>query len=90
MSSINLNTLDRDSYVAFRAEWKTYYKELSARIRALKIEVKNTMRTSISQAGPLQNNLRYLQGEATEELEVLKNAKARLKEISAEDVPKAA
>jgi hypothetical protein len=80
--TLDLPNLDRDTYVAFRGQWKTYYKELTTKIRALKLDVKNAMRSNSSLAGMHQNNLRYLQSEATEELETLKLAKARLKEIT--------
>ncbi|RYD72597.1 MAG: hypothetical protein EOP84_22900 [Verrucomicrobiaceae bacterium] len=84
MTTLNLNTLDRDSYVAFRAEWKTNYKALSVQIRDLKIEIKKQMRANSSFAGMNQNKIRSLQYEATSQLENLKDAKARLKEVLAE------
>lgn len=79
--TLDLPNLDRDTYVAFRGQWKINYKELSTQIRTLKLDVKNAMRSNSSLAGMYQNQLRPLQWEATSQLENLKLAKERLKEI---------
>ncbi|RYY12219.1 MAG: hypothetical protein EON55_12735 [Alphaproteobacteria bacterium] len=89
MNQIILDTLDRDGYVAFRAKWKINYKSLSEAIRELRLMTKNQMRAGNSTGGN-QNTLRELSGKATDALEHLKEAKARLKEVEAQPVAEAA
>lgn len=83
MATINLNTMTRDEYVAFRAVWKSEYKALSAEIAALKLEIKNGMRSG-AVVGNSQNTLRGQQHDATARLALLVEAKAKLKTLKDE------
>lgn len=81
--TLDLNTMTRDAYVAFRRQWRTDYKALSAEIREMKLRIKNLMKADES-TGELQNEVRSLSHRATDSLDTLAQAKARLKEIAAE------
>jgi hypothetical protein len=78
-----IDTLDRDSYVAARAQFKDQYKALSEEIRTRKIAIKNAMRSG-GYAGHDQNRLRSDQFIATDMLANLAEAKAKLKALTAE------
>ncbi len=64
----------RDSYLAFRREWKTSYRELSKIIRDLKRTIVCKMKDG-EYAGYDQNRLRDAQHDANAMLECLKAAK---------------
>lgn len=83
MITIDLNTMTCDEYVAFRMNWREEYKALSAEIRETKLRVKNLMKAGQS-TDNLQNDARDLAHDATNRLDTLQQAKARLKEISGE------
>lgn len=64
----------RETYLAFRAEWKAEYKELSEEIREGKGKIANAFRDGRDASGYQRNRLRN-QAMATRMLELLKEAK---------------
>lgn len=60
---------DRDGYLAYRAEWRSKYKELSTTILALKRAIKDAMRKAPDRAYKFQWELASLKGDATFMLE---------------------
>lgn len=83
MATINTATMTRDEYVAFRAVWKNEYKALSLKIRNLKRDIKNTMRSG-GYAGNEQPFLGAYAFDARHMLETLAEAKAKLKTLTDE------
>jgi hypothetical protein len=83
MITIDTTTLTRETYVAFRPQWRADYKALSAEIRALKIDTKDWQKLGRDASGR-QSRLHALAIDATAALKNLAEAKARLKEIASE------
>lgn len=69
---ITFNT--RETYKAWRQEWKITYFQLSASIRSAKIALKEAHRNN-APAYMLHGNLRKLKAQANEMLETLQLAK---------------
>jgi len=65
----------KDSYLAWRGQWKAEYRGLSQSIRQVKIAIREKMRAR-EWAGGEQWKLSQLRAEATARLELLKEAKA--------------
>lgn len=74
MTNINETITSRETYIAWRTEWRATYKALSREIRATKYKISNTFRAG-DYAGPLQNQLRKLRDEANEMLDTREAAK---------------
>jgi hypothetical protein len=74
----NLQTLsftNRESFLAWRAEWREEYAELSANLRRSKMSCKEAFRANkLDAAARLQNNIRTLKSEAREMMELRKEA----------------
>ena len=70
--------ISRETYLAFRAEWKAEYKELSEEIRDGKHRMAHAFRAGKDASGIQRNRLRN-QAMATRMLETLKEAKALAK-----------
>lgn len=68
------NITSRETYIAFRSEWRAEYKALSREIRATKYKISNTFRAG-EYAGPLQNQLRKLRDQANDALDTREAAK---------------
>lgn len=66
---------NKETYLAWRGQWKAEYRGLSQSIRETKAEIKEMMRNG-RWAGGQQWQLSQLRSEATERLELLKTAKA--------------
>ena len=64
----------RETYLAFRSEWKAEYKELSEEIREGKGKIANAFRDGRDASG-YQNSRRRNKALATRMLEMLKEAK---------------
>ncbi len=64
----------KETYLAYRSEWKANYKALSQQIRETKIDIKETQRAN-GYAGSMQYELLKLRKKATAMLEELKLAK---------------
>lgn len=56
---------DRDGYLAYRAEWRSKYKELSTTIRSVKLAIKDAMRKDPERAYKFQWELTTLKRDAT-------------------------
>lgn len=73
-----MNTIEtittRETYIAWRTEWRAEYKALSREIRATKYKISNTFRAG-DYAGPLQNQLRKFRDEANVMLDARETAK---------------
>jgi hypothetical protein len=61
-------------YLAWRQQWKAEYKDLSKRIRLLKLSINEGQRNR-QYVGGLQNELRDLRAEATQMIELRKQSK---------------
>lgn len=73
-----MNTIEsittRESYIAWRAEWRAEYKALSREIRATKYQISNTFRAG-DYAGRLQSQLILLRDNANAMLELREESK---------------
>jgi len=78
--SMELNFTNRETYLAWRANWRAAYKELSAEIRTGRGELANTFRENSQKAYGIQSELRSNRILANRMMERLKEAK----ELSAE------
>lgn len=65
---------NREDYLAFRAEWRSDYKALSADIRKTKKKVKET-NNYLGDAAPYQQSLRGLKDQATFMMERITEAR---------------
>lgn len=71
-----MNTFtNKETYLAYRFNWKTTYKSLSQDIRSIRNEIKETQRAK-GYAGSMQYQLIKLRANATAMIEELKLAKA--------------
>ncbi len=64
----------KETYLAYRSEWKANYKALSQQIRETKVDIKETQRAK-GYAGSMQYELLKLRKKSTAMLEELKLAK---------------
>lgn len=64
----------KETYLAYRSEWKAKYKHISQIIRELKQDIREAQRNR-QYAGAMQNDLRAWRETATQMLEELKLAK---------------
>ncbi len=71
---ITMTFTTRETYLAYRTEWKARYADLSRMILESKLAIKDLARDNIY-AGNRQNKLRAMQTEATEMLLQLAEAK---------------
>ena len=65
---------NKETYLAYRSEWKANYKNLSQEIRALKVEINETQRAK-GYAGSMQYQLLKLRKQATAMIEERKESK---------------
>lgn len=65
----------KEEYLAFVAEWKVQYKELSARCKKAKQDVKDEMRADPNRAWKAQGHLMSLKGQAWMMLELRRQGK---------------
>lgn len=67
---------NRETYLAWRAEWRAQYKNISAQIRAKKLELKTAFRSNDYVAAyKLQRQIPMLRDMATSMLETRKESK---------------
>lgn len=64
----------KETYLAYRSEWKAEYKQLSQIIRGLKVDIKEAQHNN-EYAGGMQSSLISWKKNATAMLEELKEAK---------------
>lgn len=64
----------RETYIAYRADWKARYKAISNAIRTNKQAQRNS--TSNDEVGILQSRLHYMRVDATQMMAELAEAKA--------------
>jgi hypothetical protein len=69
---------DRASYITWRSDWRAKWRELTVKIRALKLDRKQRARDG-KYAKEIEaiRNLRQLQHEATAELEIRRLSKVK-------------
>jgi hypothetical protein len=67
---------NRETYIAWRAEWRAQYKNLSAQIRTKKVELKTAFQANNYDAAyKLQRQIPMLRDMATSMLETRKESK---------------
>jgi hypothetical protein len=71
---MNITFNSKETYLAWRAGWRSVYREISKSIRQTKIEIKNRSRER-QYVGDLQRELIELRGRAKELLDLRKKAK---------------
>lgn len=71
---MKLTFTNKETYLAYRSEWKANYKELSQLIRETKHDIREAMRAK-EYAGSMQYSLLKMRAQATAMLEELKLAK---------------
>lgn len=76
------NFTDRETYLAWRASWKTVYSYISHEIRRRKLEVKAAQRSGDSKAPRMQANLILQRADAHKMLTLLDEAKLRRDRIA--------
>ena len=64
----------KETYLAYRSNWRANYKALSQQIRETKADIKETQRAK-GYAGGMQYSLLKMRARATEMIEELKGAK---------------
>jgi len=72
---MNTSFNSKETYLAYRSEWKANYKNLSQEIRETKLAIRDTQRAK-GNAGWMQYSLIKDRAKATAMLEELKLAKA--------------
>ena len=72
MSQFNFNS--KETYLAYRADWKLRYKKLSAEIRQHKLEIKEAQRNG-THTGSMEWRRQALARQATQMLQELDQAK---------------
>jgi hypothetical protein len=80
---MNIDFTNRETYLAFRANWKANYKQLSQEIREGKHALANAFRANDPKAYILQRELLINRSLATSMLETLKEAKEKSAEMRA-------
>jgi len=73
--NIQPNFTNRETYIAWRANWRVAYKTLSKEIHDLKRKIKEDSRANLS-TGRAQNELRFLREQANRMMLIREEAKA--------------
>lgn len=82
MNAPKFSFTDRTTYLAFVAQWKEEYKELSEKIRTTKIEFKEAQRRDVySEYSKVHYNLRNMQHTATRMIDDRHEAKSLSKQM---------
>jgi hypothetical protein len=81
----NTTVFTEETYITFRRQWRTDYKELSGTIRRKKFDTKRRQRNGECAAG-LQSSLHYLRQEAREAMQELKEMKEKLHALKAAEL----
>lgn len=80
---MNIEFTNKETYLAFRANWKAAYKALSTEIREGRRALANAFRSNDPKAYMLQRELLSNRAAATRMLETLKEAKEKSAEMRA-------
>ena len=80
---MNIDFTNRETYLAWRAQWKANYKALSKEITEGKHALANAFRSNDPKSYLLQRELLINRAAATSMLETLKEAKAKSAEMRA-------